>query len=36
MYRLTTPNYSQSYRDETLEEWRQSYTVQQSSQHLES
>ena len=29
MYRLTTPNYPQSYRDELLEEWLQSYTVQQ-------
>ena len=28
MYRLTTPSYPQSYRDEIVEEWRQSYTVQ--------
>ena len=29
MYRLTMPNYPQSYRDEMVDEWRQSYTVQQ-------
>ena len=28
MYRLTTPNYPQSYRDEIVEEWRESYTVE--------
>ena len=27
MYRLTTPDYSQNYRDEILDEWRRSYTV---------
>ena len=27
MYRLTSPNYPDSYRDEIVEEWRQSYTV---------
>ena len=29
MYRLTTPNYQQSYRDEIVEEWRQSHNVTQ-------
>ena len=29
MYRLTTPNYPQSYRDEIVEEWRLAYTVEQ-------
>ena len=28
MYRLTTPNYPPSYRDEIVEEWRRSYKVQ--------
>ena len=28
MYQLTTPNDPHSYRDEIVEEWRQSYTVQ--------
>ena len=28
MYRLTTPSYPQPYRDEIVEEWRQSYTVE--------
>ena len=28
MFRLATPNYPQSYRDEIVEEWRESYTVQ--------
>ena len=31
MYRLTTPNYPQAYRDEIVEEWRQSYTVRPAS-----
>ena len=29
MYRLTAPNYPQSYRDEILQEWMQPYTVEQ-------
>ena len=28
IYRLTIPNYPQSYRDEIVEEWRESYKVQ--------
>ena len=32
VYRLVVPNYPQPYRDEIVEEWRQSYNVQQSTQ----
>ena len=31
MYRLTTPNYPQLYRDEIVSEWRQSYNVEGTS-----